>query len=56
MFCSTGLQVGALHGTHWLPAEWVSDLEDDHTLGKSGIQELAQQLAKLDVRDNPDAA
>lgn len=47
--CMAGALAGALHGSAWLPARWLDNLENDED-GRDAMKCLARDLAQLDVR------
>ena len=46
-----GAQVGALHGTTWIPRRWYDNIENHPETGRDVIVAIARQLALLDLRE-----
>lgn len=49
-FVAAGGLAGAQHGVSWLPASWLSALENEAGSGREAVVQLALQLAALDCR------
>ena len=44
-----GAQVGALHGTAWIPHRWFDNIENEPKTGRDVFIEVGKDLAKLDL-------
>ena len=47
-----GNQIGALHGTAWIPQRWISGLENGER-GRDYLVGLARQLSAIDFSQKP---